>query len=130
MRGGRGEQDYDLKQWDRIIEQQVVDIVQPDIGYIGGLTRALRVAKKAELAGLPCVPHSANRAMVTLFTLHMMGALPNAGPHVEFSIEPGEWQDEVYFPSLQVKDGKVEIPDGPGWELILTRHGWRKRLTN
>jgi len=29
---------------------------------------------------MPCVPHSANPAMVTVFTLHMLGAIPNAGP--------------------------------------------------
>jgi len=116
-----GEQDYDLNQWRRIITLEAVDIVQPDIGYIGGLTRALRVAKMAEKAGLLCVPHSANRAMVVIFTLHMMSAIPNAGPHVEFSIEPGEWQDELYFPKLKVVDGLVQIPDGPGWGVEINR---------
>ena len=114
-----GEQDYDLSQWRRIINLKAVDIVQPDIGYIGGLSRALRVAKMAQDAGLICVPHSANRAMVVLFTLHMMGAIPNAGPHVEFSIEPGSWQDELYTPALLVKDGKVQIPDRPGWGVDI-----------
>ncbi len=75
-----GEQDYDLKQWERIIDMRAVDIVQPDICYVGGLTRALRVAQMADEAGLPCVPHSANLSLVTVFTLHMMGAIPNAGP--------------------------------------------------
>jgi L-alanine-DL-glutamate epimerase-like enolase superfamily enzyme len=110
-----GEQDYDLNQWPRIIQMKAVDIVQPDIGYIGGLTRALRVAQMAQEAGLPCVPHSANRAMVVIFSLHMMGAIPNAGPHVEFSIEAGDWQEGLYTPAPVVVDGKVKIPDGPGW---------------
>ena len=123
-----GEQDYDLNQWRRIIELKAVDIVQPDIGYIGGLTRALRVAKMAESAGLSCVPHSANRAMVVLFTLHMMGAISNAGPHIEFSIEPGEWQDDLYFPQLKVIDGLVEIPDGPGWGVEINRN-WLENST-
>jgi L-alanine-DL-glutamate epimerase-like enolase superfamily enzyme len=83
-----GEQDYHLPQWRRIIDMHAVDIIQPDICYIGGLTRALHVARWAAEAGLPCVPHSANLSLVTVFTLHMMGAIPNAGPHIEFSIEP------------------------------------------
>jgi L-alanine-DL-glutamate epimerase-like enolase superfamily enzyme len=110
-----GEQDYDLSQWRRIIDNRVVDIVQPDIGYIGGLSRALRIAKMAGRAGMLCVPHSANRAMVVLFTLHMIGAISNAGPYVEFSIEPGGWQDGLYSPALQVIDGLVDIPQDPGW---------------
>jgi L-alanine-DL-glutamate epimerase-like enolase superfamily enzyme len=115
-----GEQDWDLSQWRRIVGLRAVDIVQPDICYIGGLSRALRVAELAGRAGLPCVPHSANVSLVTVFTLHMMGALPNAGPHVEFSIEPNAWAQGLYAPALEVRDGKVAIPAGPGWGVEIS----------
>ena len=114
-----GEQDYDLSQWRRIVSLPAVDIAQPDICYIGGLARALRAARMAAEAGLPCVPHSANLSMVTVFTLHMMGAIPNAGPYIEFSIEPTPWTDNLYYPALEVKDGQVAIPDGPGWGVKI-----------
>ena len=115
-----GEQDCDLAQWRRMIGMRAVDIVQPDICYIGGLTRALRVADMARDAGLPCIPHSANRSMVTLFTLHMMAAIANAGPYVEFSIEPiYPWPENLFEPSLVVRDGKVAVPDGPGWGVTV-----------
>ncbi len=110
-----GEQDYDLQQWKRIIWMHAVDIVQPDICYIGGLTRALRVAKMAAEVGMLCVPHSANLSLVTVFTLHLMGAIPNAGPHFEFSIEETPWTQGLYRPALEVHDGQVMIPQGPGW---------------
>ena len=114
-----GEQDNDLAQWRRMIAMRAVDIVQPDICYVGGLTRALRVARMAAEAGLPCVPHSANRSMVTVFTLHMMGAISNAGPHVEFSIEPTPWAEGIFSPALEARDGKVQIPEGPGWGVEI-----------
>jgi L-alanine-DL-glutamate epimerase-like enolase superfamily enzyme len=114
-----GEQDYDLNQWRRIVQMRAVDIVQPDIGYIGGLSRALRVAKMAQQAGLACVPHSANLALVVVFSLHMMGALPNAGPHVEFTIEKGPWWEGLYQPVLEVRDGRVDIPARPGWGVEI-----------
>lgn len=114
-----GEQDNDLAQWRRMIAMRAVDIVQPDILYVGGITRARRVAAMAEQAGLPCVPHSANRAMVTLFTLHLFGAIPNAGAHVEYSIESTPWSDNLFEPEMEVADGKVAIPDGPGWGVRL-----------
>ena len=114
-----GEQDVDLAQWQRMIAMPAVDIVQPDICYVGGLTRALRVADMAHKADMPCVPHSANLSMVTVFSLHMMGAIPNAGPHVEFTIEPSGWTEGLYTPALEVRDGKVAIPDGPGWGVTL-----------
>ncbi len=117
-----GEQDCLLAIWRHMIDSRAVDIVQPDICYVGGLTRALRVAAMAAEAGLPCVPHSANLSMVTVFTLHMMGALENAGPYVEFSIEGLDyypWQHELFSPALVARDGKVQIPDGPGWGVEI-----------
>ncbi len=114
-----GEQDCDLAQWRRIIDMNAVDIVQPDICYVGGLTRAMRVAGLADRAGKPCVPHSANHSLVTVFTLHMFGAIPNAGRFFEFSIEPQEQYKELYSPVLQVKDGCVAIPEGPGWGVTI-----------
>ena len=117
-----GEQDCDLSQWRRIVNTRAFDIVQPDICYVGGLSRALRVAALAQAAGLPCVPHSANLSLVTVFTLHMMGAIENAGPYVEFSIEGLDyypWQEGLYSPALEVHDGHVQIPAGPGWGVEI-----------
>jgi len=117
-----GEQDCDLAQWRRMVGARTFDIVQPDICYVGGLTRALRVAATAHKAGLPCVPHSANLSLVTLFSLHMMGAIENAGPYVEFSIEGLDyypWQENLFSPAPEARDGQVQIPDGPGWGVEI-----------
>ncbi len=116
-----GEQDNDLAQWRRMIGMRAVDIAQPDICYIGGLTRALRAGAMAEKAGLKCVPHSANLSMITVFTLHMMGAIPNAGPHVEFTIEKDQWNGALFQPALEVRQGKVQIPASPGWGVTVNR---------
>lgn len=117
-----GEQDCDLSQWRWMVNMPAFDIVQPDICYVGGLTRALRVAAMANEAGIPCVPHSANLSLVTVFSLHMMGAIENAGPYVEFSIEGLDyypWQDGLFSPALETHEGKVQIPDGPGWGVEI-----------
>jgi L-alanine-DL-glutamate epimerase-like enolase superfamily enzyme len=123
-----GEQDCLLSQWRRIVGMPAVDVVQPDVCYLGGLTRTLRVAEMAAAAGLTCTPHSANLSMVTVFTLHLMGAIPNAGPYVEFSIEPDDyypWQVGLFEPALEVRDGAVAIPDAPGWGWSRPLTGWR-----
>jgi L-alanine-DL-glutamate epimerase-like enolase superfamily enzyme len=102
-----------------MIRMGAVDIVQPDLLYVGGLTRGLRVARMAARAKLRCVPHSANLALVTVFTLHMMGAIPNAGDHVEFTIEPNDSATELYRPALEVREGRVAVPAGPGWGVRI-----------
>jgi L-alanine-DL-glutamate epimerase-like enolase superfamily enzyme len=102
-----------------MLAMQAVDICQPDICYLGGLSRTLQVAQMAEAAGLRCVPHSSNHSLVTVFTLHMMGAIANAGPYVEFSVEPQSSTTGFYGPRLEAKDGKVQIPEGPGWGVTI-----------
>ncbi len=122
-----GEQDNDLAQWRRMIAMDAVDIVQPDVNYIGGLTRALRVAQMAREAGKPCTPHSANRSLVTVFTLHMLAAIPNAGPFLEFSIEPNPWAETLYDPILAARDGAVAIPrECAGWGVAI-KNDWLEK---
>lgn len=121
-----GEQDCDLSQWRRMINMRSVDIAQPDICYVGGLSRALQVAAMAEEAGIPCTPHAANLSMVTVFTLHMQGAIKNAGPYLEYSIESDPWTRNLFDPILQVKDGKVALPQGPGWGITLNKEWLEK----
>lgn len=118
-----GEQDCMRPTWRRMIDMHAVDIVQPDVCYAGGMTRTLQVAEMARGERLPCVPHSANLSLVTVFALHLSGAIRNAGPYVELSIEPDEyypWQVGLFEPELVVTEGKVAIPAGPGWGVEIS----------
>ena len=55
-----------------------------------------------------------------MFSLHFMAAIPNAGPAVEFSIEEdANAGGQLYRPALKVVDGKVRIPDDPGWGVTI-----------
>jgi L-alanine-DL-glutamate epimerase-like enolase superfamily enzyme len=124
-----GEQDWDEAVWQAMIDTRTVDVVQPDVCYAGGLTKALRVAELASAAGLPCTPHSANHSLVLVFTLHLLAAIDNAGPYVELSIEPDEdypWQVGMFEPRPRVVDGRVEVPVGPGWGVEIS-DGWLAR---
>ena len=118
-----GEQDCDIPTWRRMIDMRAVDVIQPDVCYLGGLTRTLRVAEMGAQAGLPCTPHCANLSLVTLFTMHLLCALPNAGKYLEFSIEGPDyypWQEGLYRKSpYDIVDGKAKIPDGPGWGVEI-----------
>jgi L-alanine-DL-glutamate epimerase-like enolase superfamily enzyme len=118
-----GEQDCLLQVWRQIVGMRAVDIIQPDICYVGGITRALQVAAMGAAAGLPCTPHSANLSMVTLFTMHFLGAIPNAGKYLEFSIEGPDyypWQDGLFRnPPYAIRDGMVTIPSEPGWGVEI-----------
>jgi L-alanine-DL-glutamate epimerase-like enolase superfamily enzyme len=118
-----GEQDCEIRTWKDMINQRVVDVLQPDIMYIGGLTRTLEIAKFAETSGLPITPHAANWSMVTLCTMHFLKAIPNAGKYLEFSIEGADyypWQFGLFRNEPYViTDGHATITDEPGWGVEI-----------
>jgi L-alanine-DL-glutamate epimerase-like enolase superfamily enzyme len=118
-----GEQDCYLPTWREIVATGVVDIVQPDVCYMGGMLRTLEVAALAARAGLPCTPHSANLTLVTLFTMHLLCAIDNGGKYLELSIEEADyypWQYGLFRSDpYVVRDGHVTISGEPGWGIEI-----------
>jgi L-alanine-DL-glutamate epimerase-like enolase superfamily enzyme len=94
-----GEQDNNMIVWKQMIDSRAVDVVQPDICYMGGITRTLKVADYARQAGLPCTLHSANLSLVTLFSIHFMAAIES--------------------PGFEIRDGNVLLSDKPGWGIEI-----------
>ena len=127
-----GEQDWDLQNWKRMIALRAVDIIQPDILYVGGFSLAMEVARMGQVAGLPCTPHAANLSLVTLFTMHLLRAIPNAGRYLEFSIEGDDyypWQRDLFRNDpYRVEDGKVSVSDAPGWGVEVNQEWLAKSI--
>lgn len=127
-----GEQDWQLSAWHRMAALRAVDVMQPDVMYVGGFSRALEVARIAENAGLPCTPHSANLSLVTICSMHLLAATPNAGPYLEYAIEGPDyypWQEGLFRGDpFAVSDGKVTLADNPGWGVEIDS-AWLDRAT-
>jgi L-alanine-DL-glutamate epimerase-like enolase superfamily enzyme len=130
-----GEQDCEIMSFRTMIRDRVVDVVQPDVMYLGGIHRTLAVARLAAEAGMVVTPHAANLGLVTMATMHLLKALPNAGPYLELSIEGPDyypWQEGLFLGDpYRVEDGHVTVPDAPGWGVEinpdwLSRAAWRE----
>ncbi|MGL6208801.1 MAG: mandelate racemase/muconate lactonizing enzyme family protein [Paracoccaceae bacterium] len=118
-----GEQDCELTAFRSMINEHVVDIVQPDVMYLGGMHRTLEVCRMAAAKGLPVTPHAANLGLVTMCTMHLLRAIPNAGKYLEFSIEGPDyypWQGGLFLGTpYAIEDGHAVVTDAPGWGVEI-----------
>ena len=97
-----------------LIEQEIVDVIQPDTGRVGGITQMRKVAALAEAHFITVAPHSGSLGPVAEYAaLHLMAAIPNALilERVEDDVAV---RDRVIQPRPQVVDGHIDVPDRPG----------------
>ena len=114
-----GEQESSLRQFVWMIDHQVLDIVQPDIFYFGGLTRSIRVARAAKTAGLDCTPHISGYGLGFLYAALFASCVENAGPHHEYKGIASDLPAEAIDGRLVPKDGLIEVPKGPGLGVMF-----------
>ena len=112
-----GECEASLRQFQWMIEHDVVQVVQPDLFYFGGLIRAVRVARMAEVAGKPCTVHISGGDLGYLYMLHFASCVPNIGPFQEFKRETKIPLTEPDL--LKSVAGIVKIPPGPGLGVTI-----------
>jgi L-rhamnonate dehydratase len=97
-----------------------LDVFQPDIGWAGGLTGCLKIARIAQAAGIPVMLHA---GMNTAYGQHFTLAVPNATLGEYFvGSAPGVPLEEVRLtPGTAVPhDGRLVPSSEPGFGLGLT----------
>lgn len=108
--------------WDfrDLISTGAADVLQPDVGVIGGVTEWIRVAHAASMFGLPVAPHwHAN------VHAHLAAVTPNCEVIEHFAMEKDIYNFErLLTPEsrLAVGDGNVLLTDRPGIGITLDRN--------
>lgn len=109
-----GEEESSLRMFRWMIENDVVQVVQPDLLYFGGLIRSVKVARMAQAAGIDCTPHMSGNGLGYLYVLHFASFVPNCGPHQEFKGDDDKVPFVCATSSLKAVNGKMTVPTGPG----------------
>ncbi len=78
-----GEQNSSLWQFNWLIENKYIDIVQPDLNYNGGFTRAARVARMARKRNMWICPHNTQTGAASVNILAFASSTPNTAPWME-----------------------------------------------
>jgi len=112
-----GEQDSSLWKFQYMIDNQVIDIVQPDLNYNGGFVRAAKVARMARKVNMWICPHDTQTAAATVNILQFAATTPNIGPYMEYVSRKEPKKESWYSPNFDIKNGVLPVPTGPGMGL-------------
>lgn len=99
-----------------LMDREAIDVVQPDVGRVGGLTEARRVVQQARDRGLLVVPHCWKSAIGIAASAHLAAIAPNC-THIEFlprELADSRLRRELCSDELPVVDGVIPLPDRPG----------------
>src|SRR6185369_14565752 len=110
-----GENHYTRFEFNRVIEDGAITILQPDLSKTGGLTEALRIAAMASAYKLPIHPHSSMTGLNHAASIHFLAAIDNGG-YFEADIS----KNNLFRDQLVSTPYKV---DGEGNVLPLEGHG-------
>ena len=119
-----GECEYLRFGFHQLLKNKSVDIIQPDICACGGLTEAKRIASLASTYGVDIVPHTWGSSIGIHVALHFISNLESLPGRMfspdfllEFDQTENELREQLTFPKLEMKNGKIQVPSSPGLGL-------------
>jgi D-arabinonate dehydratase/D-galactarolactone cycloisomerase len=112
----------------RLIDAGAIQIVQPDIVQVGGITEARKIAAYAQVRHLPFTSKNYSTIVSSAACLQLLFALPN-GEYFECDQDPLPWRDGLLkVPAFQIVDGMAIPGDTPGLGIDLDETALRPWL--
>ncbi len=122
-----GEAEFSRWGWRRLLESNGLDIAQPEVCGLGGISEYIKVATLCQAHHVPIVNHVWGSGIAVATNLQLLAALaPMPGglfprePMLEFDTTHNLFRDELLTVPLDIQaqvaanNGRVGIPDGPG----------------
>ena len=122
-----GEAEFTRWGWRDLLAAKAIDIAQPEVCALGGITEYQRVLALAHAHFVPVVNHIWGSAIAVATNIHLLAAMPPLPgglvprePMLEFDTTHNLFRDEMACPVLDIQaqvkasGGFVEVPDRPG----------------
>jgi L-alanine-DL-glutamate epimerase-like enolase superfamily enzyme len=126
LRIAAGEQEITLAGFERLLACGI-DVVQPDVARVGGLTNARRIGQLAAKLHRLCVNHSYKTGVSVAASLHFLAALPNSY-WLEYCVEQSALRQTLTRQRFPIEDGFVTVPEEPGLGVELDEEVVEKYL--
>ena len=122
-----GEAEFNRWGWRALLESRGLDIAQPEVCALGGISEYLRVLALCHAHFTPVVNHVWGSAIAVATNMHLLAAMPPLPgglfpwePMLEFDTTDNKFRDDLLTTPLNIQgqvaanDGLVSIPNGPG----------------
>ena len=122
-----GEAEFNRWGWRNLLESRGLDIAQPEVCALGGISEYLRVLALCHAHFTPVVNHVWGSAIAVATNLHLLAAMPPLPgglfpwePMLEYDTTHNRFMDDLLTESLEIKNqvkannGTVSLPIGPG----------------
>ncbi|MEP2889555.1 mandelate racemase/muconate lactonizing enzyme family protein [Tateyamaria sp.] len=122
-----GEAEFNRWGWRAILENRGLDIAQPEVCALGGISEYLRVLALCHAHFTPVINHVWGSAIAVATNLQLLAAMPPLPgglnpwePLLEFDTTENIFRDDLLADPLDIKNqvkasgGSVAIPQGPG----------------
>ena len=129
-----GENEHTVFGFRELIGQRCVDVAQPDLGSVGGISACRHVVALAHAHGVQVNPHVWGSAIAQAASLQMIAAVPVAHHNVfpqqpifEYDRSSHPFRQQLVRQPLEQRDGWLDIPTRPGLGVevdraVLERH--------
>jgi L-alanine-DL-glutamate epimerase-like enolase superfamily enzyme len=116
-----GEHEFTRYGYRELIRREAVDILQPDVNRVGGITEARKIWAMAAAYNIPVIPHAGQMHNYHLVISHLNSPMAEYFPRPS---EGGSLDDDTLFWELfigepRAQNGFIRLPDKPGLGLEL-----------
>ena len=125
-----GEAEFTRWGWRDLLECRGLDIAQPEVCALGGITEYQRVLALCHAHFTPVVNHVWGSAIAVATNLHLLAAMPPLPgglfprePMLEFDTTHNAFRDELLAEPLDIQaqvksNGRASVPTGPGLGVV------------
>ena len=134
-----GEAEFNRWGWRALLESRGLDIAQPEVCALGGISEYLRVLALCHAHFTPVVNHVWGSAVAVATNMHLLAAMPPLPgglhpwePMLEFDTTHNSFRDDLLTTPLDIQgqvaanNGTVALPMGPGIGVTPDRDFVRK----
>lgn len=112
-----GERLYSKWDFRALLEQRLVDVIQPDLCHAGGISECKKIAAMAEAYYVNVAPHNPQGPVATAAAAHLSMAIPNF--HILEFVRSEPYRDQALTEPWVVEAGNLLVPDLPGLGVEL-----------